>query len=197
MAGDNQIRLDRAGRLLTEHAMVWIRYLQAPVDHVWPLISTKEGLNKWWVAPPRVFELKVGGLFRHHWDNTITSFQAPQYIDIAEPTGSYRATGGMRFELLASGNHETTFVFIDTFGPDVLASEAVEGKPTAFDRQPAGPGTVWPSVAAGWHGAVDQLERQFSDEVPSHTDEELCKFYLDYLENQYRWLDMVQRVPEN
>ncbi|MEM9807605.1 MAG: SRPBCC domain-containing protein [Cyanobacteria bacterium P01_D01_bin.56] len=196
MESNKEIRLDRAGRLITAHAMCWVRYLQAPIEQVWEAVSTKEGLTKWWVVPPSVFNLRVGGLFSHHWDNVITGYEALGYIDLDEPNSAYRGTGGMRFELFAKSDNETTFMFLDTFGPDVLAAEAVNGMPTKFDQQPAGPGTVWPGVAAGWHGMVDQLERLFSDDAPLHTDEELCNFYLSYLEDQFRLLNMVQRLSE-
>ncbi|MEM9805116.1 MAG: SRPBCC domain-containing protein [Cyanobacteria bacterium P01_D01_bin.56] len=197
MDTNKELRLDRAGRLVTDHAMCWVRYLQSPIEQVWQTVSTKKGLAKWWIVPPKVFDLRVGGLFSHHWDNRINSYKELSYIDLDEPRGSYRDTGGMRFELAARGNDGTTFMFLSTFGPDVLASEAANGMPTKFDQQHAGPGTIWPSVAAGWHGMVDQLERLFSNEVPSYSDEELCDFYLSYLEDQFRLLNMVQRVLED
>lgn len=192
---DNQgiIRLDRAGRLITKHAMSWVRYLQAPIEDVWSEVSTREGLEKWWVTPPSVFDLRVGGTFDHHWTNTITAFEEYAYIDFDEPAGSYTGTGGMRFELLTVGPRETMFRFLDTFGPDVVGSELVEGTPTVFDEQLAGPGTIWPAVAAGWHGAIDQLERRFNPGVPSHSYEELCMFYHYFLDDQFRLLDMVRR----
>ncbi|MCY4095012.1 MAG: hypothetical protein OXG05_07785 [Gammaproteobacteria bacterium] len=55
-----------AGRLLAPHAMVWIRRLDAPIDDVWGLVSTLEGLKKWWIVPPIALELRPGGIFRHH-----------------------------------------------------------------------------------------------------------------------------------
>ena len=47
-----------AGRLVARHAMVWIRRLDAPVEDVWRLVSTLEGLAKWWIVPPTVLELR-------------------------------------------------------------------------------------------------------------------------------------------
>ena len=195
MERKKEIRLDRAGRLITDHAMVWLRYLRSPVEQVWPVVSTKDGLETWWVAPPSVFELRVGGAFRHHWDNRITSFEELRYIDFDEPAGAYRGTGGMRFELAPEGEQETAFLFLGTWGPEVCASGSAGETPSEIDHQPAGPGTPWPGVAAGWHGMLDQLERLFSDDVPSHSDEELCAFYVRYLAEQFRFLDMVQRLP--
>lgn len=93
-----EICLDRAGRLLMG-PMCRVRYLRAPIELVWEAISTKEDLEKWWVAPPRVFDLKVGGLFNHHWDNTITSYKKLRYIDLDEPRDSYRGTSGRRIKL--------------------------------------------------------------------------------------------------
>ena len=195
MASDDEIRLDRAGRLITDHAMVWVRYLQAPIEQVWPVISTREGLAQWWIVPPSEFDLRIGGAFRHHWDNTITGFEAPRYIDIDEPAGAYRGTGGMRFELEPRGSDETAFMFLATWGPEVRASESASGGMPGVDRQPAGPGSPWPGVAAGWHGTVDQLEGLFNDDIPTDRDEDLGAFYARYLEDQFRLLEMVQRVP--
>ncbi|MEM6252561.1 MAG: SRPBCC domain-containing protein [Cyanobacteria bacterium P01_D01_bin.156] len=176
-----EIRFDRVGHLITAYAMCWVRYVQAPIGQVWQAVSTKEGLEKWWIVPPRVFNLRIDGLFSHHWDNTITSYEPLRYIALNEPRGSYRGTGGMRFELEAKGDNETTFMFLDTFGPTVLASEAINGMPTKFEQQSGGPGTIWSSVTAGWHGTVDKLERLFDDEVPFNSNEELCCFYLGYI----------------
>lgn len=195
MASDHDIRLDRAGRLITDHAMVWVRYLQAPIEQVWPVISTKEGLATWWIVPPSEFDLRIGGAFKHHWDNTITGFEAPRYIDIDEPAGAYRGTGGMRFELAPRGTGETAFLFLATWGPEIRTSDSATEEAPEPDRQPAGPGTPWPAVAAGWHGMVDELERQFKEDVPTYGDEDLNAFYVRYLEDQFRLLDMVQRVP--
>ncbi|MEM9684709.1 MAG: SRPBCC domain-containing protein [Pseudomonadota bacterium] len=196
MANHNEIRLDRAGRLITDHAMVWVRYLPASIERVWPIVSTKSGLARWWIVPPRVFDLRVGGAFEHHWDNTIASFDEPHYIDFDEPAGAYRGTGGMRFELSARRNGDTTFTFLGTWGPSVLSTELATGTSSAVDTQLAGPGTPWPGVAAGWHGMVDRLERQFCDDVPSHSHQDLEDFYIGYLEDQFRWFDMVQRLPK-
>ena len=196
MASDYEIRLDRAGRLITDHAMVWVRYLQASVEQVWPVISTKDGLATWWIVPPSEFDLRIGGAFKHHWDNTITGFEAPRYIDIDEPAGAYRGTGGMRFELTPRGTAETAFLFLATWGPDVLSSGSATGEMPDSNKQPAGPGTPWAGVAAGWHGMVDQLEGRFNDNVPTDRDEDLSAFYVRYLKDQFRLLDMVQRVPD-
>ncbi|MEM7776531.1 MAG: SRPBCC domain-containing protein [Pseudomonadota bacterium] len=192
------LRLDRAGRLMTDHAMVWVRYLNAPVEQVWPLVSTKQGLARWWIVLPRTFDLRIGGAFNHHWDNTITSFEPFRYIDFDEPAGSYRGTGGMRIELTSTGSQETTFMFLGTWGADVRPSAEAEASDAQQDlvSQPAGPGTPWPSVAAGWHGMVDQLEQQFRDDAPSHSVEDLAEFYVDYLKDQFRLLGMVQRSTE-
>ena len=189
------VRLDRAGRLIAGHAMVWVRTLPASVDDIWPVVSSQTGLGAWWLVPPSAFELKVGGVFRHHWENTITGFEAGRFIDFDEPLGAYRGTGGMRFELAAKGRNETSFMFLATWGPEVRAPEPEAGAPPAFNRQIAGPGTPWPGVAAGWHEMLDRLERRFDAAAPTHGFDDLCAFYVPWLEDQFRWLDMVQRAP--
>ena len=75
--------LANAGQLVDRHAMVWLRRLNALVERVWQTVSTKEGLEKWWLVPPKEFELRPGGVFKHHWDNTVTSFREHEYIDFS------------------------------------------------------------------------------------------------------------------
>lgn len=177
----------RAGRLADRHAMFWIRNLHAPIRDVWSTVSTKEGLARWWIVPPEHFELRVGGEFRHHWNNTIADFREGAFIDFAEPTGTYKGTGGMRFELTSSGSDSTLFTFLDTWGPRVQP-------PTGAERQPGGPGTPWAGVAAGWHQMVDGIDGIFDRAAPHPTYDELRRFYSTYLEDLYRLHDMVQRI---
>ena len=75
--------LANAGQLVDRHAMVWLRRLNALVERVWQTVSTKERLEKWWLVPPKEFELRPGGVFKHHWDNTVTSFREHEYIDFS------------------------------------------------------------------------------------------------------------------
>lgn len=217
------MRLDRAGRVVAGHAMVWTRYLRAPVAAVWPEISTKAGLEAWWIAPPTAFELRVGGRFHHHWEQTVLAFEDHRFIDFDEPAGLYPGTGGMRFEVAARGERETAFAFLATWGPDVVPMVAGEtpahetgaddtradetgadetgvdetgvDETSGYETQAAGPGSPWPSVAAGWHAAVDDLERLFSDDVPDDDYQSLCAFYQGYLTEQFRWLERVRRTP--
>lgn len=35
-----------AGRFIDRHSMVWMRWLDAPVERVWEAVSTQEGLSK-------------------------------------------------------------------------------------------------------------------------------------------------------
>ena len=85
-----------AGRLVAPHAMVWIRRLDAPLEDVWRLMSTLDGLAKWWIVPPTVLELHRGGTFKYHWENTVHDYREGEFIDFREPNGSYVGTGGMR-----------------------------------------------------------------------------------------------------
>lgn len=103
-----------AGRLVDRHAMAWIRRLNAPLDEVWRAISSKEGLAGWWGMPIHVLELRVGGAFKHHWDNTVTAFKEREHIDFAEPKGAYAGTGGLRFEIAPDGE-ATMFTLLDTW----------------------------------------------------------------------------------
>lgn len=183
-----------AGRLVDRHAMVWIRTLEAPIDQVWETVSTLEGLKKWWVVPPSKFELKRGGAFNHHWNNTVVDFEEKAYIDFTENTGDYPGTGGMRFELRKLDDDTTVFMFLDTWGPDMTppSSGSSEG-----GEQPGGPGTPWAGVAAGWHAMVDKLVHVIDDREPEHTYEELQTLYVRYLRDLYRWRAMVERDAES
>lgn len=178
----------RAGRLADAHAMIWVRRLKASVAEAWRAASTRDGLARWWIAPPKTFELRVGGLFDHHWRNTITDFRAPVFIDFAENTAAYAGTGGMRFELARAGEDATEFLFLDTWGPDMTPPNAASGE------QPGGPGTPWSGVAAGWHAMMDRLERLFDPSAPAHGYEELQRFYAEHLRDLYRLRAMVQRA---
>ena len=176
-----------AGRLVDRHAMAWIRRVSAPVDRVWEAISTKDGLAGWWGMPVHVLELRVGGAFNHHWNNTVTAFKEGEYIDFAEPKGSYAGTGGLRFEI-ASDGAATMFTLLGTWHE---GSTFEDGGPLA--HQPGGPGTPWIGVAAGWHSGANSLRRLFDSNAPAHSYEHLCRFYAGHLGDLYRWRDMVQR----
>ena len=176
-----------AGRLVDRHAMAWIRRLNAPLDTVWETISTKDGLAKWWGMPIHALELRVGGAFNHHWNNTVTAFKERDYIDFAEPKGNYAATGGLRFEITPDGE-ATMFTLLDTWHE---GSTFEEDGPLA--HQPGGPGTPWIGVAAGWHSGANSLRHLFDRNAPNHSYEHLCRFYACHLSDMYRWHDMVQR----
>lgn len=179
----------RAGVLVERHAMVWTRYLDAPLAEVWSAVSTREGLARWWLVPPKAFELREGGVFDHHWRNTIRGFRTGEHIDFSQNTGAYASTGGMRFELAAAADGSTVFKFLDTWGPAMSPPRSGE----AAAEQPGGPGTPWAGVAAGWHRMLDGLEGLFDPDAPTHSYDALIAFYAPYLRDLYRLRDMVQR----
>ena len=180
--------LANAGRLVAPHAMVWMRRLNAPIDDVWQLISSLEGLKQWWIVPPTTLELRPGGLFRHHWENVVYDYREGEFIDFREPNGSYVGTGGMRMETRKEGEW-TLFSFLDTWAEGIESSG--EGELAA---QPGGTGTPWPGVAAGWHNMIDQLESIATGDSPRQSIDELCEFYITYLNDLYRWQRCVQRL---
>ena len=65
-----------AGRFIDRQCMVWTRLLSAPVATVWDAVSTKEGLNHWFL-PTTTIELRPGGTFSHHWESRITAARPP------------------------------------------------------------------------------------------------------------------------
>ena len=58
--------LENAGRFIDSHTMVWIRKLDAPVAQVWEAVSTKQGLEEWWMGRSVEIDLRPGGAFSHH-----------------------------------------------------------------------------------------------------------------------------------
>ncbi len=55
--------VENAGRFVGRHAMVWTRGFDVPVEQVWEAISTKDGLDKWWIIPVEI-DLRVAGTVR-------------------------------------------------------------------------------------------------------------------------------------
>ena len=146
-----------AGRLVAPHAMVWIRRLDAPVADVWRLISTLDGLAKWWIVPPSVLELRPGGIFKHHWENTVYDFREGEFIDYREPNGSYVGTGGMRLEVRGDGDG-TVFSFLDTWAEGVEAVGEGEWPGNPAGRASRGrasreAGTTWSIRSLRWRTA--------------------------------------------
>jgi uncharacterized protein YndB with AHSA1/START domain len=169
---------ENAGRFIGRHAMVWIRKLDVPVAQVWEAVSTKQGLDQWWMCPVEI-DLRPGGAFSHWWENTISDLKEQEYIHFADdPFGS----GGMRFELKPDGAG-TVFVFLDTWAEDAVPEDSVlPAEADAIDTlQPGGPGTPWSGVAGGWHGSIDALETYLTNNTIDHPYEDLCTFYADYL----------------
>jgi uncharacterized protein YndB with AHSA1/START domain len=156
--------------------MVWTRQLRAPVDQVWALVSSAEGLSKWWLSPPTTFELRPGGAFSHHWDNVILDFNEREFINL----------DGMRFEL---NDHDgvTRFAFIDTWRENAVPPTSGLGS-----EQPGGPGTPWAGVAAGWHGTLDALEAALTGKPREELYEARCRYYAGYLRDYFRWSDVVR-----
>jgi uncharacterized protein YndB with AHSA1/START domain len=186
--------LGDAGILIDRHAMVWIRRLEAPIEELWALVSTKDGLARWWLVPPKAFELRPGGLFDHHWRNVIVDFEEHRFIDFSPGDPSdpsrrpYADTVCMRFELSPVDDNTTMFTFLDTWEPDVTPGGDGPGR-----AQPGGPGTPWSGVAAGWHAMVNKLALTVNRTSPEYTIEELEGFYVGYLTDLYRWNAMVRR----
>lgn len=178
-----------AGRFIDRRTMVWIRKFDAPVAIVWTAVSTKQGLDEWWMRPVEI-DLRAGGKFSHHWENTITDLKENEFIDFSVPAG----TGGMRFELKADGKG-TVFSFIDWMPEGILPDETMLPQTAgAIDTiQPGGPGTHWSGVAGGWHDSMDALETYLTGKAFEHSYEDLCKWYAGYLADHFRWRALVSK----
>lgn len=186
--------LNDSGRLLDRQSMVWMRHIDAPIERVWDMVSTSEGLSKWFLAgqsQPREIELRRGGKFKHHWDSIVLDFKKHEYIDFGDE--SFVGVG-MRFELRRDGNG-TVFAFMDNWHDEFTAGPAPEGKPWAA-AQPGGKGTPPSGVCAGWHAMVDHLEALLTGKAFTHSYEELSKFYAGYLVDCFRWLELMPAKRE-
>jgi|TARA_B100000315_G_scaffold47963_1_gene42692 uncharacterized protein YndB with AHSA1/START domain/effector-binding domain-containing protein/ketosteroid isomerase-like protein len=193
VSGDRTYLAD-AGILIERHAMVWERRLNVPVEKVWEMLTTLEGLKQWWIYGPQTqFDFKLGVEL---WPGKVLDFKEHEYIDIGDNTNDYVGTGGLRVELRRIDANTTLFVFLDTWGGDVGSqSDYTDPDPGVplENHSPGGKGTPWPGVAAGWHGMIDNLQKLVDGTEPSHTYQEWTIFYVDYLRDMTRWNAMVQR----
>ena len=172
--------VENAGRFVGRHAMVWTRGFDVPVEQVWEAISTKDGLDKWWITPVEI-DLRVGGLFSHHWENTILDLKECEFIDF----------GGMRFEIKAVAA-TTVFSLLDVWQEDAVPpGSELSGRDAVDTVQPGGPGTPWSGVAGGWHCAIDDLETHLTGKAFEHSFEDRARFYADYLTDHFRLLAYV------
>ena len=183
--------LNNAGRFIDRHSMVWMRRLDVPVERVWEAVSTKDGLNHWWVGKTSEFNLPPGGVFSHHWLSRVNDFKEHQYIDFGDVTFS---GAGMRFELKVERGG-VVFSFLDNW------EESAAPKLTAGDEpwrlaQPGGAGTPWSGVCAGWHSMIDKLEEYLTGKKVEHSYEDLCKFYVGYLTDYFRWMELMPAKRE-
>ena len=179
---------DNAGRFINPHTMVWIRKFDVPVTAVWEAVSTKPALDTWWICPVEI-DLRPGGKFSHHWENTITDLNAHEFINFGD-----EAVGplSMRFEMKADCEG-TVFSFIDTWALDIVpkGSDLPESASGIDTVQPGGPGTPWAGVAGGWHCAIDDLEAYLTGRAYNHSYEHLSRFYAAYLKDHFRWLKLM------
>lgn len=72
-----------------------------------------------------------------------------------------------------------------------------EGADAIDTHQPGDPGTPWSSVAAGWHGSIDELETYLTGKALNHSYEDLCRFYAGYLTDHFRWLELMSAKRES
>ncbi len=164
-----------AGKVVGVRGMLWIRRLDVPVEDVWRAISTKAGLDTWWLTRSVEIDLRPGGLFRHHWTNTIRDFKTNEFIDfVGVPGHESEPENLMRFELKADGEG-TVFSFLDAFNG--------AQRPLSL-----------PWTASGWHGTVDAIETALTGR-PINNDFGLGgEFYWSYLRDFHKLADMASRL---
>lgn len=167
--------LANAGKLVGSRGMLWVRRFDVPIEEVWHAVSTKQGLDQWWITRDVEIDLRPGGLFKHHWTNTVVDFEANTFIDFgAPPDDPGREHQLMRFALAPDGEG-TVFSFFDSFAGHQL------------------PLTVaW--TAAGWHGGMNTLETVLTGRAIEQHDFGLAgEFYWRYLREQHQ---LSARVSE-
>jgi|TARA_B100000315_G_scaffold189448_1_gene179282 uncharacterized protein YndB with AHSA1/START domain len=164
-----------AGKVVGFSGMLWVRRLDVPVEDVWAAISTEEGLDKWWLTRSVEIDLRPGGLFRHHWTNTIREFKTNEYIDfMGVPEDKSLTDYLMRFELKPDGEG-TVFSFLDTFN----------GAKSPLSL---------PWTASGWHGTVDALETALTGRSFNNDFGLGGEFYWRYLRDFHKFADMASRL---
>ena len=162
--------LANAARLVGERSMLWVRRIEVPVERVWPIISTKEGLDQWWLGRVEI-DLKPGGLFKHHWNNKVRDFREMEFINFGPSDEEGAPNHLMRFAIAPDGD-ATIFSFLDTF----------EGSDSPL---------TLPWIASGWHGTVDALEHALTGRK-IETDFGLGgEFYWRYLRECHAIASMV------
>lgn len=164
-----------AGKVVGFRGMVWIRRIDAPVEDVWAAVSTKEGLDRWFLTRSVELDLRPGGLFRHHWTNTVRDFRTNEFIDFAGvPDDSQRRDNLMRFELTPDGEG-TVFSFFDSYNG--------ASNPLSL-----------PWNASGWHAMVAGLETALTGRDIQHDFGLGGEFYWSYLRHFHKLADMTTRL---
>jgi uncharacterized protein YndB with AHSA1/START domain len=166
-----------AGRVVGSRGMVWARRVEAPLERVWETVSTKDGLNRWFLTRNVEIDLRPGGEFKHHWTNTIRDVSEGEFIDFAGvPEDSSFQDYMMRFELKPDGAG-TVFSFFDVF----------TGHPRPLSL---------PWTASGWHAGMDLFETLFTGETHEHDYGLGGDFYWTYLRDHHALAAHAAALPE-
>ena len=164
-----------AGKVVGDRGMLWIRRLNLPVEDVWAAISTKAGLDTWWLTRSVEIDLRPDGLFRHHWTNAIRDFKINEFIDFVGVPGDESVPDNlMRFELKADGNG-SIFSFLDTFN----------GAQNPLSL---------PWTSSGWHGTVDALETALTGRQIDNDFGLGGEFYWSYLRDFHKFAHMASKL---
>jgi len=164
-----------AAKVVGLRGMLWIRRLNVPVKDVWKTISTKEGLDTWWLTRSVEIDLRPGGLFRHHWTNTIRDFKTNEFIDFVGVGGDESPPNNLMRVELKPDEEGTVFSFLDTFNGI--------SNPLSL-----------PWTASGWHGMVDALESALTGRYINNDFGLGGEFYWRYLRDFHKFANMESKL---
>ena len=149
---------------LDKHTIRFSRQLSVDKDALWRAISTKAGLDSWFMETE--LELKIGGRysFKDGWDGWISELQEGQLIRFNSAADAWT-----QLEIIPTAS-----------GCEFRLTDRLNSQLTMED-QPNGPGTHNAALLAGWHDFVNALCDYLLGNPITDQFEELTQFYQHFI----------------
>ena len=159
---------------LDDYTVSFKRSFESSPEEVWRAISSKEGLDQWFMVTE--LEPHEGGKFSFQdgWNGWIGEWQEGKRIQFNSAENAWTI-----FQIYPTSN-VTIFTLFDRLKPDYLAGDQAD--PMNF--QPGGPGTHTAGLLAGWHDFVDALESHLKGEPIEDHFEDYVVEYTDWLKTR-------------